>query len=260
MTHPLDAPEIVHGLFYPRKAAMGGSSIAQAQDGTIPVTDDIVLGYRLFTPPQAAEAVIVYFHGNGEVASDYDYVAPLFFQVSAALLVVDYRGYGWSSGQPLTSTLLSDADAVPPALPDILSADLRQKPLIIMGRSLGSAPAIHLAYHHAAQFKGLIVDSGFADMPSVFRRLGIPVNLDAVTDVPVGNVARMKAITMPLLVIHGENDQLLPVENGQLLFDASPSTQKTLLRIPGAGHNNIMAIGAAQYVAAMSAFIRLLGA
>jgi len=257
MANPLDAPEIVNGLFYPRKAVQGTSRVPNTRDGTIPVETDVALGYRFYTPPQDTDAVIVFFHGNGEVAADYDFVVPLFFEIKVALLVVDYRGYGWSSGQPLTSTLLSDAESVLPAL-DAMLGDLRGKPRVLMGRSLGSAPAIHLAYHHADAFAGLIIESGFADMPSVFRRLGIPVDLDAVSDVPVGNVARMRSIMLPLLVIHGEDDNLLPVENGQKLFDAAPGTEKTLLRVPHAGHNNLLSVAPDRYVGAIAAFIRSL--
>ena len=254
-THPLDDEKIVSRLFYPRRAERGDSRLPNTQDGTILVSAHVSLGYRLYAAPQSKQ-IILYFHGNGETAADYDPIAPLYFEVNASLLVVDYRGYGWSTGLPRTTTLLTDAEATIAALPDILQqAKLNNQPCFIMGRSLGSAPAVHLAYKYSDQFKGLIVESGFADMPSVFRRLGIPVDLSQITDLPVGNARRMQEITLPLLVIHGENDQLLPVENGQKIYDAAPGPNKQIVRIPNAGHNDLLFNGRSTYFNALRQFL-----
>lgn len=259
-THPLDDPAILSRLFYPRAARPGYSMIASAHDGTIAVDDGVVLGFRLYVP-ENPRSVILFFHGNGEVAADYDPIAKAYFTIDTALLVVDYRGYGWSTGTPLASTLLSDAEAVLPALPDILkSNNLDSLPLLVMGRSLGSAPAIHVAYTAPERFKGLIIDSGFADMPSVFRGLSIPIDLTTITDLPVGNAKRMESITLPLLVIHGERDTLLPIRNGEQLFRASPSVKKTFLPIPGAGHNDLMSRGLHVYFGALAKFLHVCSA
>jgi pimeloyl-ACP methyl ester carboxylesterase len=255
-THPLDDPAIISLLFYPRPAQPGSSRVPNTRDGTIPVLGDIVLGHRLYNPENPT-CVVLFFHGNGEVASDYDDISQGYFACDAALLIVDYRGYGWSTGTPLTTALLTDAEAVLPVLSDILKpAGLFDLPVFIMGRSLGSAPAIHLAHAAPDRFAGLIIESGFADMPSVFRNLGIPVDLSKVTDLPVANTRRMQEIDLPLLVIHGENDTLLPVENGQQLFDASPVDNKTILRVPRAGHNDLLYYGFRIYFGALARFIQ----
>lgn len=250
----LDAPEIVNRLFYPRPARRDTSTVPRTQDGTIRVDDNVRLGYRLYRP-ENPRAVIVFFHGNGEVASDYDFIAPHYFNIRAALMVVDYRGYGWSNGSPLTSTLLTDAEAVIPALPDALGESLNTLSKYVMGRSLGSAPAIHLAYKFPDTFKGLIVESGFADMPSVVRHLGIPVDLSQISDLPIANARRMQEITLPSVVIHGEDDHLLPIENGEKLHDAATHANKVFLRIAGAGHNNIMYRAGRMYFDAISLLI-----
>jgi len=258
-THPLDNPMITSMLFYPRADRPGNSHIAGAIDGSIPVEDRVSLGYRFYVH-QADAPVILYFHGNGEIASDYDGIAHLFFDIGISLLFVDYRGYGWSTGSPLASKLLSDAEAVVPALPSILSnAKVGAVPLFLMGRSLGSAPAVHLAYTFPDRFKGLIIESGFADMPSVMRRLGIQPEQFSLTEqdlAPIWNARKLRSVMLPLLVIHGEADTLLPVEHGQALYDASPAEKKTILRIPGAGHNDLMMIGMQRYFHAIADFIR----
>lgn len=249
-THPLDNPLITSMLFYPRADRPGYSHIAGAVDGNIPIEDGVSLGYRFYAH-QPDAPVILYFHGNGEIASDYDGIARLFFEIGTSLLVVDYRGYGWSTGSPLASKLLSDAEAVVPALPSILSnAEVDAVPLFLMGRSLGSAPAVHLAYTFPDRFKGLIIESGFADMPSVMRRLGIQPEMFSLPEqvlAPIGNARKLQSMKLPLLVIHAEADQLLPVEQGQQLYDASAAETKTILRVPGAGHNDILMVGMERY-------------
>lgn len=249
MASLLDNPLIISNLFYPRSARP--TPMPNVTDGTIPVNDNIVLGYRYYkhTPESP---VILYFHGNGEVASDYDMFADDFRAAGAALLVVDYRGYGWSTSKPLVSTLLTDAEAVLPALPDIIG---QERALFIMGRSLGSAPATHLAYTHPEALKGIIIESGFAHEPSLFKRLAIPEALLASVPSVFGNQTKMASIQLPLLVIHGERDTLIPVENGQALYDTSPAAQKTILRVPKAGHNDLLFYAPRDYFTAIQQFI-----
>jgi alpha-beta hydrolase superfamily lysophospholipase len=251
----LDNPLVQSILFYPRPDRAGGSALPNTTDGTIPVEDGIVLGYRLYAH-QPGAPVILYFHGNGEIASDHDFIAPSYHAAGASLLVVDYRGYGWSTGEPKVSALLSDVQPVLDALPDVLKpAGLTDQRLVVMGRSLGSACAIHLARHHPARVRGIIIESGFAHAIPLLARLGLPANLLANVPDPIGNVRKMGEIDLPLLVIHGEDDNLIPVNNGQALYDASPALIKRIVRIPGAGHNDLLMFGAQPYFAAIQEFL-----
>jgi alpha-beta hydrolase superfamily lysophospholipase len=253
----LDNPLVLSTLFYPRKATPGTSLRDNVYDGTIPVDENesIVLGYRLYAHTPDAP-VILYFHGNGEVASDYDSFAAEYHRAGAALLVVDYRGYGWSTGQPKVSALLSDVDPVIAALPDILrGAGLDSDTLLVMGRSLGSACAIHAAHHYPDRFRGLIIESGFAHAIPLLARLGLPAHLLSNLPDPIGNLRKIETIHLPLLVIHGERDSLIPVANGQALYDSASTEQKRILRIPGAGHNDLLFYGIEPYFAAIAQFI-----
>ncbi|MCB9456663.1 MAG: alpha/beta hydrolase [Anaerolineaceae bacterium] len=252
----LDNPLIVNNLFYPRSARPGENNPPNVHDGTIPVAEAVALGYRLYAHTPETP-VLLYFHGNGEIASDYDSMADLFHDAGVSLLVVDYRGYGWSSGKPLVSTLLADAEAVLKAVPDIVKrAGITNTALFVMGRSLGSAPAAHLASEQPDALRGVIIESGFAHEPSLFRRLMIPEELLKQVPSVFGNVGKIAGSHLPLLVIHGENDTLIPVENGQTLFDASPAEAKMLLRIPGAGHNDLLIYGIGPYFAVLEQFVK----
>ncbi|NDJ62214.1 MAG: alpha/beta hydrolase [Chloroflexi bacterium] len=252
-THPLDDPRILAGLFYPRSARANENLPPGARDGTVTIAADVVIGYRWF-PLKPEAPVILFFHGNGEVAADYSTVAPLYHNIGVSLLVVDYRGYGWSTGFPLVSALLTDAEKIAAALPQILGDAPADKPVYVMGRSLGSAPAIHLAYTYPERFRGLIIDSGFAETPSLFKRLGIDTTGLNIDESPIGNARKIASIDLPLLIIHGERDLLLPLSNAQQLFDAAPSTQKRLLVIRGAGHNNLLVYGSGDYFLALAGF------
>jgi hypothetical protein len=254
MSSELDNPLIQSALFYPRSARPGTSRLKNVTDGTLPVAGEVALGYRLYAH-QPGQPVIVYFHGNGEIAPDHDEFAPLYRVAGASLLVVDYRGYGWSTGVPSLAALIPDVEAVYRALPDILGqAHIADGPLVVMGRSLGSAYAIHFAHTYSASLRGLIVESGFTGIASLLTGLRLPTLLPPGAHDPMGNLDKMAHIDLPLLVIHGERDSLIPVANGQALYDASPSRQKTIKRVIGAGHNDLL-FYADEYFAAIEDFL-----
>jgi len=246
-----DNPLILNSLFFPRPATMQPDS-DRWEDGFILVEDDVRLGYRFYRQESSAP-VVVYFHGNGEIVTDYQTIAPMFHGIGASLLVIDFRGYGWSTGTPKVSTLLSDTEAVHNALHQILPDDHGN--LYVMGRSLGSPCAIHIAHKHPETFKGIIIESGFAYVAHLMMRRGFPVESIAGNLDPVGNVRKMKELNLPLLVIHGENDELIPVSHGQNLYDASPHPQKEILRIPHAGHNTLLMVATHAYFAAIAKLI-----
>jgi uncharacterized protein len=257
--HPLDSALVTSNLFFPRKAeANKHPDKEKVKDGLITVDEGIELGYRLYLHHSSAP-ILLYFHGNGEIVTDYEGFAPLYHEVGVSLLVVDYRGYGWSTGKPLTTKMLPDAQAVLDTLDDILKKHsvVPSRPLFIMGRSLGSAPALYLTMENPDKIKGLIIESGFADGPSLFGRLGIliPKALKENETLPINNVHKMKQIKTPLLVIHGERDTLIPVNHGKELYEACPIEDKELLIIKGAGHNNVAVVQMDKYFAVIKRFV-----
>jgi pimeloyl-ACP methyl ester carboxylesterase len=250
-----DTPPIRSILFYPRKGVALTSPTRNMADGTIPVDEGVELGYRLVTNEDKSSPLLLYFHGNGEIASDYTMVSREFLDLGLSLLVVDYRGYGWSTGEPRVKHLIGDAEPIMKALPKIREqhGTIGERTLV-MGRSLGSIQAIEIAHAYGYQLDGLIVESGFAQLPPLFARLGLPVQWQANLPDPIGNLRKMTEITLPLLIIHGERDSLIPVANGQKLFDASPSDNKHISRIPGVGHNDLM-VRRDDYFGAMRSFL-----
>jgi pimeloyl-ACP methyl ester carboxylesterase len=247
----LDRPEVLQFLFYPRREV----EYAPARPGVIPVRFEVApqvqVGGRLYPASQHAPAIL-FFHGNGEIAADYDAISALYTRLGLTLLVVDYRGYGTSDGLPTSSNLLADALRIYEALSTVL-AEVGAKParLYVMGRSLGSAPAIEVARHAGDHLAGLIVESGFADTFALLARLGLRVQgADEERD-GFGNAVKMANIQIPTLIIHGQDDVLIPCTEGQELHRCSEASDKRLALIPGAGHNDLLWVGQTQYLEAL---------
>jgi pimeloyl-ACP methyl ester carboxylesterase len=258
MLHPvLDRPEILWVLFHPRRD-YGVVPPAGVYLVAVDVEPGVAVGGRLY-PAADNSPAILYFHGNGEIAADYDGIAPLYTRLGITLLVADYRGYGRSDGAPTAGHLLTDAVAVFNDVGRILDENgLAPARLYVMGRSLGSAAAIEVALYAGGQLAGLIVESGLADTFALLERVGgriqDPECLDEERD-GFGNLAKMSRITMRTLVIHGQNDVLIPASDGRELHRRCAALDKRLVLIPGAGHNDLMMVGMAQYFEAVQMFV-----
>lgn len=250
----LDRPELLQTLFFPQPATPQYQGDGGIWDGTIPV-DGAELGYRLFVY-QPDAPLVVYYHGNGELATHYDSIAKIFHDIAAvSLVVIEFRGYGWSTGKPTVTTLIEDVPATFKGLSAILGqGGLQHPPLFVMGRSMGSAPAIEMASQFPQAFKGLIIESGFASIMPLLMRRGFDASILNGEADPVGNERKVGTLDLPLLVIHGERDQLIPVEQGQRLHDVSPSAQKRILRLPHVGHNDLL-LYSGSYFQAIAEFI-----
>ncbi len=276
MSHPstiLDQPAVLRVMFYPRRSWPGISLVSSVHDGRVEVEPGVSVGYSLhLAEPQSP--LILCFHGNGEIARDYDGIASLYTGLGISLLVADYRGYGWSDGFPTASSLVHDAPLVFEALGQMVRPEKRASPdaaveglkeaeseipqrVFVMGRSLGSAAAIEVAYHHQEAIAGLIIESGFAHTVRLLARLGVMLeSLDEAQDV-FSNLTKIGQISLPTLVIHGQADMLIPASEGMALYEgsAAPDDEKRLVVIPGAGHNDLLAVGADTYFEAIRDFV-----
>ncbi len=250
----LDRPEILNFLFHPRKES--GRPVPDfALNQTIPADDGIHIGARLYlTDPDSPH--ILFFHGNGEIAEDYDDIGSIYMNFGLNFIVVDYRGYGRSNGMPGISSMFSDAHDTFNHYFGWLSQNQRKGPLWIMGRSLGSASAIELASSYPEKIKGLIIESGFAHTLPLLQRLGINTEiLNIVNSQVFSNAAKLARFAGPTLIIHGQYDQIIPLQHGKDLFAQSPANLKKMHIINGADHNTLMMVGGRQYFEAIRNFI-----
>jgi len=247
----LDRPEILPRLFHPRQDL--GSCPPGARDLRIPVAPGVSLGARLH-PGRFEAPTLLFFHGNGEIAADYDDLGPLFARAGINFLVVDYRGYGCSDGAPSAGTLLPDAHAAWEVSGAWLHAEGYVGPLLVGGRSLGSAPAVELAASRGAgQVAGLLVESGFARTLPLLRVLGLdPKSLGLTEADGFGNLDKIRRYGGPTLVIHGGRDDLIPPQEGRDLFAACGSPDKRLVVIARADHNSVFLHGLEEYLEALA--------
>ncbi len=251
----MDHPVILSRLFFPHRQPEDVPQSRAVTNHRITVDQDVALSCRFYSAGKESPTIF-YFHGNGETCVDYDDIGPLYVEKGINLFVSDYRGYGGSDGTPSCTTMIKDVHPLFDGFCGLLR-DLRYKGnLFVMGRSLGSAPAIEIAYHHKTSLKGLIVESGFAGAPNQLRRLGVTHLFGHIPNpVGFGNDVKIQDVTIPLLIIHGEEDQIIPADEGRTLFALSGALQKDALYIPRAGHNDLLLYGLDPYMDAIEHFV-----
>jgi pimeloyl-ACP methyl ester carboxylesterase len=248
----IEDPQVDAFVFHPRPEVPGAPGSAIATE--TPVDGAVVGGY--LHPRPDSDTLMLFFHGNGEIAADYEALAHLYTDCGASFWVVDYRGYGRSTGAPSFVRMRSDAEAVLDDVPALEAASgIRFARVVVMGRSLGSASAIHLAAARPGKVHGLVLDSPFADGPALIRRLGGPEVDPALSPGFEDNIDQIRSCPVPVLLIHGTEDWIIPISDAETLYQASPSAEKRLVKIRGAGHNDLLVQGYGTYFSEIRTFL-----
>jgi alpha-beta hydrolase superfamily lysophospholipase len=235
----LDQPGVLQVLFHPR-AEYGSKLPPGAIDYDIAVEKGVRIGAR-FHLAGLEDPNILFFHGNGEIVSDYDSIGPIFNEHGLSVLMVDYRGYGRSSGIPTVTSMMRDAYVIFSEVRNWLKEQSRTGPLVVMGRSLGSACAIELAASNEADIKGLIIDSGFAHTVPLLSCLGVDTQALNITEADgFKNIQKIAQFAKPTLIIHAQHDQFIPVMSAEILQVQCAARSKEFRMVPGADHNTIM--------------------
>ena len=126
-----------------------------------------------------------------------------------------------------------------------------------MGRSLGSVSVLELAKRYPHDFYGLIIESGFADEGPLFTLIGTtPEQTGFTKEDGFLNGYKIKKYSGPLLIIHAEQDHIVPFSQGELLYTSCSSKNKKFLPIPNANHNNILSVGFQKYIEEVVGFIK----
>ena len=243
-----DRDEFTAALFFPRADA---SPPGRARDLTVDVGAARV--HVRCHPADAARCALLLFHGNGEVVADYDRAAGEFAACGAALAVADYRGYGQSTGAPTLRTLIGDARAVATAVRDATGL-----PLVVMGRSLGGAAAHELYARPIDGMVGVVLESTFVDLRGLIGRRGLvaPATFTADETGTFDPLTKLAAGRLPLLLLHGERDTLIPAAEAATALATAGSAAKQLVVVPRRGHNDISHADA--YWTALAAFLSTL--
>lgn len=250
----LDHPEILSFIFHPRQEEKH-SLPEKYKDFDVEIENNTVIGCRLFIH-DANSPTILYFHGNGETVSDYDPIATLYNEVGLNIIVATYRGYGWSTGTPTVQTMIDDCKPILESCKQTCEKYNLSGPLFIMGRSIGSVPAIELAHQFTDAFKGLIIESGFADTLPLLTNMGLNISDHSLLEEDgFGNRDKIASITIPTLILHGAADEIIPVHQAERLQSFSGARTKKFFVVPGADHNSVLSAGGKHYFTTIKGFI-----
>lgn len=206
---------------------------------------------RAQTPEPAA--TVLYLHGNG---GNLSYTGWLGEELSARgfdVLLFDYRGYGRSGGASVDErTLYEDADAAYYYL--TRERGVSPARLVLYGQSLGTTAAVDLAARR--ECAALILESGLssaAEMAAVVWP-GLPRSLARLGHNRLDSAGKLGRVSAPVLVAHGERDEVIPLAQGRALYEAAREPKRQIV-VPGAGHNDLVAKGGRAYLDALAEFI-----
>lgn len=202
------------------------------EEAFIPVEGAILhaLWFRTTNPT----GVILYFHGNGGSLRSWGAVAPDFILRGYDVVMVDYRGYGQSSGSiSHEAQLLADADAVY----DWMLARYPEEHIVLYGRSLGTSLAAWLAANRQPRL--LILESPLYSVEAIARRQ-FPWVPSVLLKYPLRTHSWIERVRCPVVIIHGTDDTIIPISDGEQLA-AHVTAPLAFYRITGGGHNNLAA-------------------
>ena len=202
-----------------------------------------------YVPAANSRGVVLFFHGNaGNISHRLDSIT-VFNRLGLDVLIIDYRGYGESSGRPSEKGTYLDGEAAW----EYLTGKRGVAPgrIVIFGRSLGGAVAAWLASRNQAA--AVIIESSFTSGEDMARRLYpfLPAGLVTRLKYPVAEYA--SRIDSPVLVVHSRDDEIIPFEMGEAIFAAVNGT-KSFIELRG-DHNNGFFLSMQEYMEGLDAFV-----
>jgi hypothetical protein len=202
-------------------------------------------GFRRLTPPggpvvdvlhlpaRPGQPTMVHFHGNGEQLTDQVELAEALHERGLGFLAVEYPGYGTNPGTPSEEGLYRAAEV---ALAELRASGVGPESTVLSSRSLGGGVAVEMAKRgHGARMVLLAPFTSIVDMANLMFSF-LPTRL-LVKD-RFDNAAKAPGISIPVLILHGDQDEVIPVEMGQRLGRLFPNA--TMETIPGARHNDLL--------------------
>ena len=211
------------------------------EDVWFPATD----GTRLFgwyVESSGSPAVLLWCHGNaGNIINRLDNLREL-YHLGLSVFLFDYRGYGRSQGRPSEEGLYQDALGSYAYVTQ--ARRIRPERIVLFGRSLGAAVAGEVASKRPVA--GLILESSFPSVEALarFHYFGLPVHW--LIGARFNLADKLKHVSVPILVIHGDQDEIVPIHLGRQVFEAAKDP-KAFYVVPGADHNNLYLVGGRAY-------------
>ena len=235
-------------LYHPSKYPEGYWDIQQsvgASDAWMETSDGVKI-HGWWLKRDGSPLATLFLHGNGDNITYYTPHVQEIVAAGSSVLILDYRGYGKSSGRPSEQGLYRDSEA---GFIYLLGKGYRAEQIIIHGQSLGSAVAIDLASRRPCA--ALILEAPFTSASDVAGTL-LPY-IGPLLVRSFNSLPKIRWIRVPMFFLQGDRDEVIPLRLGQKLYAAAQGS-KTFWIIPGAGHNDILETAGPEYRQRLSAF------
>ena len=205
--------------------------------------------------PGESRTTLLWLHGNaGNISHRVDNIAMLRRNTGLGVFIIDYRGYGRSEGKPSEKGLYMDAEAAFEHLTSDLGLDPVED-IVLFGRSLGAGVAVEMATRH--RVRGVVLESGFTSVREMSNASGmgaLSILFLPMIDARYNSLSKIGSALSPVMVVHGDRDDIVPFEMAEKLFAAAPEP-KRFYPIPGASHNDTYVAGGDAYFEALREFV-----
>ena len=211
----------------------------------IPVILKSIEGVSLtswFIAPAEGHPVVLYFQGNAGTIADRDFKANAFAQAGIGVWLTGYRGFGGNGGKPTEEGLYADALAT---VEELGNRGVAPSDIVIYGESLGTGVAVDTAMKMAANgtpVRGVVLEAPFTSMADAAQGHYPYVPAKWLVRDRFDSLSKITKINAPLLVLHGDNDRVVPEPHGRALF-AAAQEPKQAVWVPDGGHSNLYDFG-----------------
>jgi fermentation-respiration switch protein FrsA (DUF1100 family) len=240
-------------MFFPSAYPIGNWNAdaygLRAEDEWLRTDDGVRLHGWLFRAADANAPLIVWFHGNGGNLTDRAPIAAEFARRGISVFVFDWRGYGRSEGSPSESALYRDAMAAA----RFAAAHATPDRIVLYGESIGGPYAAYAAAH--AKARCVVIENSFPSLAAMGNALYRPLPAGWFAPFAMRTTQWLNDSNLPVLVLHGKHDAVIPFALGMELFDGLRGP-KRLFVSDRAGHCEIPAVEGERYYAAVIDFIR----
>jgi hypothetical protein len=201
-------------------------------------TEDGLSLLSWYLPPHPGQPVVAYFHGNGGHIGYRIQRLLRFARQEFGVLMLEYRGYGSNPGTPSEAGFYADGRA---ALAFLEREGVAPNRLVLYGESLGSGVAVQLAAQH--DIAALVLEAPPTSVAEVAQCHFPYVPAARLVTDRFDSLSRIGKVRAPILVLHGENDRVVPIRFGRALFNAAPEPKEGWF-VPDAGHEDLVRYGA----------------
>lgn len=226
---------IAHFSFVPEKITQSPIKLDKNVSDVFIETSDGVKIHSLFFKHNASKKVVLFFHGNaGNLYQRYENALAL-NKKGINILLVDYRGYGRSTGEATEAGIYLDGEAAYHYL--TITKSFKSTDITILGRSIGSTVAMEISQNKS--LGGIVLISPLSTGKEMAKLMGFG-SLSWFAKSAFDNVSKAKNIIAPVLIIHGDNDDITPLLFGQQLYAALPGKNKQFIQIKDGDHNALI--------------------